>query len=337
MSPARSKSWALVAGLAGLVLTGQASLQDSDKDFSREGKALIQGIRNLSENDRVKSEDYKQVIRETIQFGKSPDAANRFYSSQSENQQGRAQAEWHKFIDDSFSILARGEKKNPADPEWAKLREELAKLRPPPGADAKPQKEKKSQKEESGQKKNKDRGQERSSPSTPQGSSSRQTKPGQEGEQGETGSSTPSTGGEPSAKKGEADPKGSSPARARDQGAEEAERANLSNEAAHGDRKGSLAPDQARGESAGFENFGKKRNAEGTGEVAEEPAGAETLMRKVGGGTGKKEEAFGFGAPDPQSVSRLQQVKQSDSPAILHQQMQPQGQPPEPTVMGKPW
>jgi hypothetical protein len=38
-----------------------------------------------------------------------------------------------------------------------------------------------------------------------------------------------------------------------------------------------------------------------------------------------------------EAMSRLEQVKQSDSPAILQQRLQPQDQRPQPSSLGKPW
>jgi hypothetical protein len=65
----------------------------------------------------------------------------------------------------------------------------------------------------------------------------------------------------------------------------------------------------------------------------EAPAG----MRMVGGGTGKKEKD-GFNTPSGlEAMARLDQVRQSDSPALLQQRLQPKDQQPSPGVSGKPW
>jgi len=69
----------------------------------------------------------------------------------------------------------------------------------------------------------------------------------------------------------------------------------------------------------------------------ESPKEAPPGMRMVGGGTGKKEKE-GFNTPSAlEAMARLDQVRQSDSPALLQQRLQPKDQQPSPGVSGKPW
>jgi hypothetical protein len=60
-------------------------------------------------------------------------------------------------------------------------------------------------------------------------------------------------------------------------------------------------------------------------------------MRVVGGGSGQKASDKSSDPMTLEAMSRLEQVKQSDSPAILQQRLQPQDQRPQPSSLGKPW
>ena len=60
-------------------------------------------------------------------------------------------------------------------------------------------------------------------------------------------------------------------------------------------------------------------------------------MTLVGGGSGKKASDKSSDPMTLEAMSRLEQVKQSDSPAILQQRLQPQDQRPQPSSLGKPW
>ena len=97
-------------------------------------------------------------------------------------------------------------------------------------------------------------------------------------------------------------------------------------------------------EKAGFGNFGQEKregkeqqgaaaSQGGQGEKTEAPPG----MRLVGGGSGQKANDKTGDPMTLEAMSRLDQVKQSDSPAILQQRLQPQDQRPQPSSLGKPW
>ena len=98
-------------------------------------------------------------------------------------------------------------------------------------------------------------------------------------------------------------------------------------------------------EKAGFGSLGqeKKEGPEKSGAVAgqegegEEKQKAPPGMRVVGGGSGKKANEKTSDPMTLETISRLEQVKQSDSPAILQQRIQIQDQRPQPFLPAKPW
>jgi hypothetical protein len=107
-----------------------------------------------------------------------------------------------------------------------------------------------------------------------------------------------------------------------------------------------LAPIQDQ--KAGFGDLGdekkdKGKKEEGKGvaqggedskkEGKEAPAG----MRSVGGGSGKKKQDESTDAYTMEATARLDQVRQSDSPALLQQRLQPKDQRPSTSSTAKPW
>ncbi|NDF17003.1 MAG: hypothetical protein EB079_03415, partial [Verrucomicrobia bacterium] len=98
-------------------------------------------------------------------------------------------------------------------------------------------------------------------------------------------------------------------------------------------------------EKAGFGSLGQERKdgkgqpgmAAGQGGEKEQEQQAPPGMRVVGGGSGKKANDKTADPMTLEAMSRLEQVKQSDSPAILQQRLQPQDQRPQPSSLGKPW
>ena len=192
-------------GVFGANSPASASLHPAEGNYTQDGQRLIQGIQNLAENQKARGAEYKNVIRETINFGSSPNAADRFYSSSQKDLPGAAEAEWNKFIQDSFSILDEGERRDPKDPDWPKLREELSSLRPPPGADSKPASDKKNEKKDKqdknkGQKKDKkqQKGSGKDKQEQPSGGGQKgEEQDGGEGQQGEGESEGPPSQGQP--------------------------------------------------------------------------------------------------------------------------------------------
>ena len=65
----------------------------------------------------------------------------------------------------------------------------------------------------------------------------------------------------------------------------------------------------------------------------EAPAGT----RVVGGGSGKKKQEESGDAYTTEANARLEQVRQSDSPALLQQRLQPKDQRPAASSNAKPW
>jgi len=359
----RTRSWAFIVWSV-WASTLFAFTQDLPRPtYTQEGQALVQGVQNLAENKKARGDDFKNVIQETISFGRSPNAADRFYSSLREDPQGLAQAEWQKFIDDSFSILNEGEKRYPQDPEWPKLREELSKLRPPQGADSKPKPDKKNQQKNQGKDQKKDKKQKKGSGKDKQQQSGggqkseEQDQSGGEGAEGEGESEGPPSQGQP----GKGDKKGGKKGGESDeggegenQGQEKASRGKDPNQVkefntskeGEGQMKERGRNEEMKGmedEKAGFGSLGqdKKEGQEQAGgaggQGGEESAEAPPGMRVVGGGSGKKASDKSSDPMTLEAMSRLEQVKQSDSPAILQQRLQPQDQRPQPSSLGKPW
>jgi hypothetical protein len=100
--------------------------------------------------------------------------------------------------------------------------------------------------------------------------------------------------------------------------------------------------------SAGFGGMGedkkeeaKKDGAKGAGQGKEDAKKKEKEapdgMRMVGGGSGKKKQEESADAYTVEATARLDQVKQSDSPALLQQRLQPKDQRPSPSSIAKPW
>ena len=345
-------SWAALA---------QASTQPAVGNYTAEGQRLIQGVQNLAENTKARGGEYKEVIRETIKFGGSPSAADRFYSSSRKDLQGIAQAEWNKFIEDSFSILDEGERRDPQDPDWTKLREELSKLRPPPGAGSKPQPDKQNQKKDQNKDKKKEqKGSGKDKEQQPSGGGQEgEQQEGGEGQEGEGESEgSPSQGQPGKGNKKAGQQGGESEGSGEDgkEGKEEASRGKDPNQLrefdtskqGEGRMKERGRNDEMKGmedEKAGFGSLGQekqeggKESAGGGGGQAgaEERAEAPAGMRIVGGGSGQKANGKTGDPMTLEAMSRLDQVKQSDSPAILQQRLQPQDQRPQPSSLGKPW
>ena len=347
--------------LCGWAALSWASLPPAVGNYTAEGQRLVQGVHNLAENTKARGEEYKDVIRETIKFGSSPDAADRFYSSSRKDLQGAAQAEWNKFIQDSFSILDEGERRDPQDPDWPKLREELSKLRPPPGADSKPQSDKKNQKkDQTKDKKKEQKGSGKDKQQQPSGGGQKSDpSQGGEGKESEGESQGPPSQGQPGKgnKKSGQEQGGSEGTQGEGQQNQEPSaggkdpnqiRDFSTSKEGEGQMKERGRNEQMKGmedEKAGFGNLGqsKKDGKEqesagvGQGRGKEQNQEAPPGMRVVGGGTGQKSNEK---AADPltlESMARLDQVRQSDSPAILQQRLQPQDQRPQPSSMGKPW
>ena len=343
---------------------GWASLQPPEGSYTKEGQKLVQGVQNLAENPKAPGTEYKSVIQDTINFGKNPNAADRFYSSSRKDFPGAAQAEWDKFIHDSFSILEEGERRNPEDPDWPKLREELSKLRPPPGADSKPKPDKQNQKNNQDKDEKKDKKQQKGSGKDKQQSSSGSGQPsdekdGGQGKEGKGESEGPPSQGQPGKGKqkggqqeGEEDGGGAGkdqtqkeqaggkdPNQARDFSTSKEGEGQMKERARNEEMKG-MEDDKAGFGSLGQEKKegGKEPASAGGGQMAgEQTAEAPSGMRRVGGGSGQKANDKTGDPVTLEAMSRLDQVKQSDSPAILQQRIQIQDARPQPSASGKPW
>jgi hypothetical protein len=343
---------------------GAANLQSAGTGFSDEAKRLKEGIHQLAENSKATAKEYADVVGKTIHFGQSPDAGDRFYSSTKEANKDESLGEWYKFIDDSFAVLDEGEKKDSSAADWARLREELKKLKPPTGTGPTPEQKNKNKND---QKKDKNSGQGKKDSQGDKGNQDK--KDGQKGEkegegqddsqsppshgkggQGKDGEGSSENSGENQPQDGDKEGKGQKEAKgkSKDPNGVKDFSSSKEGEGKMRDRakEDDLNPIQDKG--AGFGDLAKEKKdqekkAEAVSQASvgtdkkenqkEAPAG----MRMVGGGTGKKEKD-GFNTPSGlEAMARLDQVRQSDSPALLQQRLQPKDQQPSPGVSGKPW
>ena len=303
--------------------------------------SLRETVEALAEKERRPAGDYARLAEETISFGSKPEAIEELKKKMPDN--ADPHAPWRNMVNDALSGVDEGERLDEKAADWPGLRERLKKLQPPPPSSQPETKKEKKDKNKSQKTDKKDpggSGKDKQKPSSGGGQQSEEKDRGQGQEgKGESQSLPPQSGSgqenqQEESEGGESAGKGQANNHSSTQPREPAEK-----------NQGGASMDQpGQGETAGFEKFGQGESKPETGKEADRsnssPEGGteDRAMRKVGGGSGKKEEAFGFGAPDPQSVSRLQQVKQADSPALIQQNLDPEKkQQPRPVSGGKPW
>ena len=339
----------LVLGLASQLHA--ANVPDSPQGPDPSG-ALRETVANLAEKQKRPAGDYAQMAEETISFGSNPEAVTLLNGKVPDGVDPHAP--WRNVVKDALAGVDEGERIDPKAANWPELRERLKQLQPPPpppsqGGSKKDKKDQKNQKKDKKQQKGSAKDKQQQSGGGQK--SEEQDQSGGEGAEGQGESEGPPSQGQPGKgnKKGGQEESGAEGSEESEEGKSQKEEGKTKDEQAKAGRadgpgQGKATMDQpGRGETAGFEKFGSgepKGEMEEGGEAENQnPSGTENdvAMRKVGGGTGKKEEAFGFGEPDPQSVSRLLQVKQADSPAALQQNLDPENQQPRPVLRGKPW
>jgi hypothetical protein len=339
----------LVLGLASQLHA--ANLPDSPQGPDPSG-ALRETVASLAEMQKRSAGDYAQMAEETISFGSNPEAVTQLNGKVPDRVDPNAP--WRNVVNDALAAVDEGEHIDPQAANWPELRERLKQLQPPPpppsqGGSKKDKKDQKNQKKD--KKKQKGAGKDKQQQSGGGQKSEEQDQSGGEGAEGECESEGPPSQGQSGRGNKQGGQQGGGSEASGE--SEEKESQNEEGKAKDGQAKpgrkdgqdqGEATMDQpGRGETAGFEKFGSgepRAEMEKGGETENKNSlGTENdvAMRKVGGGTGKKEEAFGFGEPDPQSVSRLLQVKQADSPAVLQQNLDLEKQEPKPSSQGKPW
>lgn len=345
----------------GLVCQAEAASQGTGPQSPA---ALTQTVAALAEKTTPPAIDYAKMAEDTIRFGSDSEAVAKINSAEMGGRD--PQGPWRNMIGDALAGVDAGEKINAQAADWKSLREQLQKLQPPPPPPNKKQNSgKKPQNKKQDQKKDKQSGREKSDSQPERGDQEKQD--GQKGEgEGENDSqSPPSQGSGGQEKEGENSSENQNGSQSKDgkkegQGQKEAKgkskdpnavkefSSSKDGEGKMRDRakEDDLSPIQDQG--AGFGKLGQEKRDEGKNPGSDGQASAASEkrekqkevpsgMRMVGGGTGKKEKG-GFNTPSGlEAMARLDQVRQSDSPALLQQRLQPKDQQPSPGVTGKPW
>jgi len=327
---------------------------------------LKTAVSALSEKKKKPATDYARMAEETIQFGGHPDAVQKLSASSRQGED--PQAPWRGMVGDALAGVDEGERMDAKAADWPRLRDELKKLQPPPPQKSDSSKSSKDQKQDKKQSQDKKSGKGKNEPQdqkggqgeksdNSQGGSGQEEKDsqsppssdqkGQGGQQGKPGEKNQGEGSEQDGKSGdekqkqEAKGKGKDPNQVKDYSSSKEQEGTMRQ------REDEVAPIQDQG--AGFSGMGQEKKdqakeqgkpsggmSEG-GEKKEKGKEAPEGMRMVGGGSGKKEKEGKESAFTLEANSRLEQVRQSDSPAILQQRLQPKDQRPSPSSTAKPW
>lgn len=318
---------------------------------------LRKTVANLAEKEKRPAGEYARMAEETISFGSNPEAVSQFKEKDPHTQDPHAP--WRNMVNDALTGVDEGERLDPKAANWPELRDKLTKLQPPPPPPSqggskkdKQDKNKDKKKEQKGSGKDKQQqpsgGGQKSDPS--QGGEGKESEGESQGSpsQGQPGKGNKKSGQEQGGSEGtqgegqqnqEPSSGGKDPNQIRDFSTSKEGEGQMKERGRNEQMKG------MEDEKAGFGNLGqsKKDGKEqesagvGQGRGKEQNQEAPPGMRVVGGGTGQKSNEK---AADPltlESMARLDQVRQSDSPAILQQRLQPQDQRPAPSSMGKPW
>ena len=349
----------MIPAAAVLGLGGFASAANSPASASLQtdlSSSLRETVAGLAENEKRPAGDYARMAEETISFGSKPEALNQLKSKIPDA--ADPHAPWRNMVDDALAGVDEGERLDPRAANWPELREKLKQLQPPPpppsqGGSCKDKKDQKMDK------KQKSSGKDKQQQSGGGQKADEQDQSGGEGAEGEGQSEAPPSQGQP----GRGDKKGRQKGGESDEGGEgenqkqeRASRGKDPNQArefdtskeGQGQMKERGRNEEMKGmedEKAGFGSLGqeKKEGPEQRGATAgqtgegKEKQDAPPGMRVVGGGSGKKVNDKTSDPMTLETISRLEQVKQSDSPAILQQRLQPQDQRPQPSSLGKPW
>jgi hypothetical protein len=334
-----------------------ANVPDSPQGPDPSG-TLRETVASLAEKQKRPAGDYARMAEETISFGSNPEAVTQLNGKVPDG--ADPHAPWRNVVNDALAGVDEGERIDSKAANWPELRERLKQLQPPPpppsqGGSKKDKKDQKNQKKD--KKQQKGSGKDKQQQSGGGQKSEEQDQSGGEGAEGEGESEGPPSQGQP----GKGDKKGGQKGGESDeggegenQGQEKASRGKDPNQiqefdtskAGEGQMKERGRNEEMKGmedEKAGFGSLGqdKKEGQEQPGGAGgpggEERAEAPPGMRVVGGGSGQKASDKSSDPMTLEAMSRLEQVKQSDSPAILQQRLQPQDQRPQPSSLGKPW
>ena len=323
---------------------------------------LKTAVSALSEKKKKPATDYARMAEETIQFGGHPDAVQKLSASSRQGED--PQAPWRGMVGDALAGVDEGERMDAKAADWPRLRDELKKLQPPPPQKSDSSKSSKDQKQDKKQSQDKKSGKGKNEPQdqkggqgeksdNSQGGSGQEEKDsqsppssgqkGQGGQQGKPGGKNEGQGSEEDGKSGDEKQKQEAKGKSKDPNQVKDYSSSKEQEGTMRDRENEVAPIQDQG--AGFSEMGQEKKDQGKpsggmaqgGEKKEKGKEAPEGMRMVGGGSGKKEKDGKESAFTLEANSRLEQVRQSDSPAILQQRLQPKDQRPSPSSTAKPW
>ena len=322
--------------------------------------SLRETVTALAEKAERPAGDYARMAEETISFGSKPEAIAELNKKVPDDTDPHAP--WRNMVNDALSGVDEGERLDAKAADWPGLRERLKKLQPPPPppsqGGSKKDKQDKNKRQKKDKKERKDSGKDKQEPASEGGQQSKEQDGGQ-GQEGKGESEGPPSQGQP----GKGNQKG---------GQQEggAEGAGGGKDQAQKEQAGGKDPNQTRefstgkegegqmkergrneemkgieDEKAGFGGLGQEKKeggkepkSGGGGQMeGEQQAEAPAGMRRVGGGSGQKANDKTGDPMTLEAISRLDQVKQSDSPAILQQRIQIQDARPQPSSSGKPW
>jgi len=351
-----------ILGLGSIGASGAISPQPTSGENSASG--LAAAVASMAEKEKKPAKDYAMMAEETIRFGQKPDAVDKLNESSKGSKD--EQAPWRNMVGDALAGVDEGERIDKHAADWARLRDELKKLQPPTphtsqqkkdsnkdssekdkkdkdkkdkkSGDGKgdPQEQQSGKGEKSEKKSEGGEGKDSQNPPTP-------GEGGQGGERGESKGKSEGEGTETDGKGGdqkqqEAKGKGKDPNQIKDYSSSKEQEGTMRDRA----KEDELAPIQDK--DAGFGSMGEEKKKEakksmgkGQDESKKSEKDAASGMRAVGGGTGKKKQEDSGDAYTVEATARLDQVRQSDSPALLQQRLQPKNQRPSPSSTAKPW
>lgn len=342
----------LIFGLTRFLHAATSPESPSGPDLSG---SLRETVATLAEKQKRPAGDFARMAEETISFGTNPEAINQLNGKVPDGTDSHAP--WRNVVNDALAGVDEGERRDAQAANWPELREKLKKLQPPPpppsqggsGKDKKNQKKEKEQQKGAGKDKQQQSG----------GGQKSDQKDGGEGQEGQGESKNPPPQGQSGKgnKKGgqdEGGPEGSSGQGEQNQnqssGGKDPNQIRDfdTSKEGEGQMKERGRPEDMKGmqdEKAGFGSLGQEKKegketsgigAGAAGEKEEKPQ-APPGMRVVGGGSGQKTSDKSGDPLTLEAMSRLEQVRQSDSPGTLQQRLQPQDQRPQPSSLGKPW
>jgi hypothetical protein len=349
---------ALVGGLA-LAEPGWAANVPEGAAGPDLAAPLRETVAALAEKAKRPAGDYARLAEQTIGFGSQAEAVAQLNEAAAEGSDPHGP--WRNMVNDGLAGVAEGRRIDPKAADWDGLEEQLKKMQPPPPPPSQ-EGSKKDKQDQKNQKKDKKQqkgsGKDKQQPSGGGQKSEKKDESGGEGAEGEGESEGPPSLGQP----GKGDKKGGQKGGGSDEGGEgenqgqkKASRGKDPNQIrefdtskdGEGQMKERGRDEEMKGmedEKAGFGSLGqeKKEGKEQAGSMAGREGGEDVPeappgMRVVGGGSGKKGNEKSSDPMTLEAMSRLDQVRQSDSPAILQQRLQPKDQMPQPSSLGKPW